>query len=166
VITSVYIAAPYPARREAIRLMEALNASGFEVTSSWLVADDELTDEFARKDLNDIDRADALVALNPESWANLGTGGRHVEFGYALAKGKPLVIVGARTNIFHQLSDVTVVANEPELILVLRGSPVTDFPTCPETGEDVDDCDCVTVLDYDEDDAADEQRKCEQEERD
>jgi nucleoside 2-deoxyribosyltransferase len=119
-ISSVYIAAPYPAREAAIDLMATLDAAGFEVTSSWLVEDDMLTDEFARKDLDDIDRADALVAMNPPEWAERGTGGRHVEFGYALAQGKPIVLVGARSNIFHHLMTVHVVT-EDELVDTLRG---------------------------------------------
>lgn len=57
---------------------------------------------------------------------------------------------------------------------------MSDMPICPETGEDVDDCECVCVDDhcpqcgefdaecvcYDEADEADLRRKCEQEERD
>jgi hypothetical protein len=48
----------------------------------------------------------------------------------------------------------------------VRGAVVTDLPICPDTEEDVDDCHCVDVRDYDEDDEADLRRKCEQEERD
>jgi hypothetical protein len=33
---------------------------------------------------------------------------------------------------------------------------VTDIPICPDTNEDVDDCHCIDVRDYDEDDAADD----------
>jgi nucleoside 2-deoxyribosyltransferase len=118
-ISSVYIAAPYPARLDAIDLMDTLHAAGFKVTSSWLVEDDKLTDEYARKDLADIDRADALVAMNPAEWAERGTGGRHVELGYALAQGKPIVLVGARSNIFHHLMTVHVVTQD-ELVDTLR----------------------------------------------
>jgi hypothetical protein len=58
---------------------------------------------------------------------------------------------------------------------------MSNLPICPETGEDVDDCDCALIpmrcpncdergsacacLDYDESDEADLRRKCEQEER-
>lgn len=38
----------------------------------------------------------------------------------------------------------------------LRDRVVTDLPICGETGEDVDDCPCVDVLGYDEQDAADD----------
>lgn len=33
---------------------------------------------------------------------------------------------------------------------------MSDLPICDETGEDVDDCPCIDVRDYDEDDAADD----------
>jgi nucleoside 2-deoxyribosyltransferase len=118
-ITSVYVAAPYVKRADAQRVMADLLRAGFDVTSSWLIGDDELSDAFARQDLADVDRADALVALNPKEWEYLGSGGRHVEFGYALAKGKRVVLVGARTNIFHHLSHVPVIA-ETELVDTLR----------------------------------------------
>jgi hypothetical protein len=33
---------------------------------------------------------------------------------------------------------------------------MSDLPICDATGEDVDDCHCIDVRDYDEDDAADD----------
>jgi hypothetical protein len=36
---------------------------------------------------------------------------------------------------------------------------VSDLPICEETGEDVDDCHCVDVRDYDARDAADEREQ-------
>lgn len=42
---------------------------------------------------------------------------------------------------------------------------MSDVPRCDETGEDVDDCYCLTALDYDERDAADEQQQIELDER-
>jgi nucleoside 2-deoxyribosyltransferase len=102
----VYIAAPYPYREQAIRVMRMLETQGIDVTSRWLKAPDTMTDEHARKDLEDVARADVLLALNPDGWEEKGTGGRHVEFGYALALGKAIVLVGERSNIFHHLAHV------------------------------------------------------------
>lgn len=110
-----YIAAPYPERDVAIIVMQQLEAGGIEVTSTWLRRLDQLTNSDARKDLVDVERADVLVALNPHGWEKKGTGGRHVEFGYALALGKPIVLVGKRSNIFHYLDIVTVVADTENL---------------------------------------------------
>lgn len=114
---SIYIAAPFQLRAEAQSIMQQLEREGFEVTSRWLRVDDMAdTDVAARMDLDDVDRADALVLLNLESWRTAGTGGRHAEFGYAFAKGKTLFVVGVRTNVFHYLSDVHLVT-DPELLL-------------------------------------------------
>jgi nucleoside 2-deoxyribosyltransferase len=112
----VYIAAPYPIRETAIVIMKRLEQLGYTVTSRWLKA--ELSPEesdHARDDLEDIDEADALLALNPESWSNTGTGGRHVEFGYAVAKGKKMFIIGRRSNCFHHLPNVRVIESMSDL---------------------------------------------------
>ncbi len=132
--SSVYIAAPYPERSAAIDLMQALSACNVLVTSRWLWEADALCDGDARKDLLDVAAADVLVAMNPQAWGEAGTGGRHVEFGYALALGKPIVLIGARTNIFHHLSDVCVVEDASEIAATvqrlvmyrtLTGAPIT-----------------------------------------
>lgn len=113
----VYIAAPYPIQKDAYILRGFLADYGVECTSRWLTDPSEaLNDEWARKDLADVARCDALVALNPDEWKNSGTGGRHVELGYALALRKPVYIIGVRSNIFHELSEVTIVSNREELV--------------------------------------------------
>ena len=104
---TVYIAAPGELISDAAGLRSALALEGIKCSARWIddgVADDSHT--AAQGDLDDIDAADVLVALNPEDWRRSGTGGRHVEFGYAVAKGKTIVLVGARTNVFHRLSYV------------------------------------------------------------
>lgn len=115
-MTTVYIAAPYPTRDNAIRIMTLLEGYGFQVTSRWLKAHDTLSDSDARKDLDDIARADVLLALNGLDWVNQGSGGRHVEFGYALALGIPIVMLGPRSNIFHHLTHVMIVEDETAMI--------------------------------------------------
>lgn len=105
-MATVYIAAPYELREEAQAAMHALTARGHHVTSQWLRIHDTLTDAHARKDLRDIHAATVLLVLNPEPFRQAGTGGRHVELGYALAHGKRIIVVGPRTNIFHYLYEV------------------------------------------------------------
>ncbi len=106
----VYIAAPYEERGYAITVKALLETAGFEVPAQWLAAGgDQLTDAGARMDLADVADANVLLALNPTWWKERGTGGRHVEFGYALALGKPVILLGEPSNIFHLLSSVIVV---------------------------------------------------------
>jgi len=112
---NIYIAAPYSCRNFAIAVMTTLELRGHVVTSRWLKDDSEtLNDEWARNDLYDVASADALFALNLPGWEDKGTGGRHVEFGYALALGKRIVLVGQRSNIFHYLNAVLVVSTIDE----------------------------------------------------
>ena len=105
----VYIAAPYELRDRAISLMQTLERVGHEVTSSWLKGVDRDDHATAQKDLDEVAAADMLMLINPGEFRNKGTGGRHVEVGYALALGKRVQVLGVRSNIFHHLDHVTVI---------------------------------------------------------
>lgn len=113
----VYIAAPFPMKYEAVLLKELVEASGHEVTSTWLRIDDMPdTDAAARLDLSDVQRADVLLALNPAGWELKGTGGRHAELGAALILEKPVVLLGERTNVFHHHSNVELATTRSEAL--------------------------------------------------
>lgn len=71
---------------------------------------------FAVADLEDIDRADMLVAISTLG----GKGGRHVELGYALGKGKQVAVVGTRENVFHTLEAVRVYPNINSFLASMR----------------------------------------------
>jgi len=119
----VYIAAPGELQQRALDLAYKLRGQGFLITSRWLTVDlstQQGLDQYAREDLADIDEADAFVALNPAEWARIGTGGRHFECGYAYHAGKWIVVVGARTNIFHYLSDVAFLESDDALVATLN----------------------------------------------
>jgi hypothetical protein len=47
--------------------------------------------------------ADAVIIFTEIPNTVLATGGRHVEFGLALAQGKRVIVVGPRENVFHYL---------------------------------------------------------------
>lgn len=107
---TVYLAAPWELQADVKRFAEALQRVGIGMTSRWLDrVDDELTDEWANHCLTDIRRADAFVIWNPQEWWCTGTGGRHVELGVAITLRKPIIVIGARTNIFHHLRHVALV---------------------------------------------------------
>jgi nucleoside 2-deoxyribosyltransferase len=120
-VVKVYITAPYPLIATARLLADALRREAIVVTSRWLDGEEgETSAESAAKDLADVAAADVLVAINPPAWANRGTGGRHVELGYAIALFKPILLLGPRTNIFHDLKTVIVADTQPELIEQIR----------------------------------------------
>lgn len=109
----VYIAAPWPLQRQADTVRHYLEAlDGVVVTARWLdlpaFAPD--SEDGARLCLEDIDRSDVVLLINPPEWAERGTGGRHFECGYALAKGKRIVIWGVWSNTFHRLHEVRTFA--------------------------------------------------------
>jgi nucleoside 2-deoxyribosyltransferase len=69
----------------------------------------------AINDLSDIDDADLVVVFSPKNALKVGTGGRHVEFGYAYGIGKPIVLVGKHGNAFHYLPRIYYVEKEKDL---------------------------------------------------
>lgn len=111
-MNQVYIAAPWQMKQYAAKLADALADLGYLITSTWFnsaLVEDETDDAIARTDLRQIDACDTLIFINPHAWATKGTGGRHFETGYAYKSGKRIVLVGARTNCFHNLSEITVI---------------------------------------------------------
>jgi nucleoside 2-deoxyribosyltransferase len=57
----------------------------------------------AEADLVAIDVADLVIVFTDEPST---TGGRDVEFGYAIASEKRIVVIGPRINVFHCLQEV------------------------------------------------------------
>jgi len=110
VIAPVYLAARYSRRLELCGYAAELETRGYSVTSRWLLGNhqaenDQLhrgaeAERFAAEDLADVDDALALVSFGEQPRTTTSRGGRHVEFGYALAKGIPILVVGPREHVF------------------------------------------------------------------
>ena len=109
-----YLASQY-ARRDELRVYaQLLTDAGHTVTSRWLLDTNSLTvcvkdlaeDDLsfmAVRDIEDIDKAEALVAFSEAPEVATKRGARHVEFGYAIAKKMSIFVVGPRENVFHFL---------------------------------------------------------------
>ncbi len=109
---NIYLASKWSAQMDMRIYRAEIVKSGHFVTSRWLDAERDInpTPEFfmqhgaerARQDLDDIDAADMLVL------DLIGGRGRRagsmVEFGYAIAKGKRIVVVGEPDDVFTQLA--------------------------------------------------------------
>lgn len=125
-MTKIYLAARYSRNAEMRGVRDVLSTLGFEVTSRWIDLHPDVVGDFSssfgaaplnedptrcaplgQHDLDDIDRADWVVSF---TCGTGGKGGRHAEFGYALAKGKRLFVVGPREHVFHTLPQVEVFA--------------------------------------------------------
>ncbi len=115
----VYLAGPYQHKDRIQKCADQLMEAGIVVTSSWLSethppntqlheVSDETKTEYALRDLKDIDAADWFVLFTvPLTDAPIPRAGRHVEFGYALAQGIPILVVGGvKENIFHYIPSV------------------------------------------------------------
>jgi len=120
----LYFAARFSRLPELVRFRDELTAAApgygaeIEVNSRWLLgghewvgtADDDIPvdrlAEFARDDIEDLMAADAMVCFTESPRSGPARGGRHVEFGYALAMGKRIIVVGYRENVFYCLPGV------------------------------------------------------------
>ena len=128
----VYLAARYSRHPEMQGYARMLRHFGVEVTSRWIngshqsMLNGEVLGpereamfesghpdreaqrrEFAQHDWDDVMAADVVISFTeqPRTVGN-SRGGRHVEFGAALAAGKRCIVVGWRENVFHCLPQV------------------------------------------------------------
>lgn len=111
---TIYLAARYSRREELVLYRAILTKFGHTVTSRWLngnhqISDDGLSAEaaeeerirFAEEDWEDLTDAEVVVSFTEPPRATNSRGGRHVEFGAAMALGKRVIVVGPRENVFH-----------------------------------------------------------------
>lgn len=111
----VYVAAPYQMKPQAATVAAVLRGKGHKVSSTWHDREDENDEATARRDLEEVEACEAFLLINPEEWDRSGTGGRHVEFGYALARSKDMIIFGVRSNLFHQFEAIRFIGSLEEL---------------------------------------------------
>ena|SRR3990167_129198 len=127
-----YIASRFQDRDDAIGYKYYLQDLGLECTSTWLTDQDgngtnmatlegknEECRQRASADFKDIADADIFIVLSPRKAHGTGSGGRHVEVGYAVALGKPVFLLGHRENVFHYLPQVRVVPDVGGLLYAL-----------------------------------------------
>lgn len=121
----IYLAGRFLRMVELRKYAETLRSLGHEVTSNWLKEDPEHTmdklsvermAELATIDIDDVKAADTVIFFGETKEVGYNSGGRHVEFGVALALGKKIAIVGHCENIFHYLDEVSYYISFDELI--------------------------------------------------
>lgn len=112
----IYLASRYGRRKEMADYAELLTIMGYEITSRWLIGhpyewtkeSDPLWQGFALADFEDVDKADVVISFPTPRGGHPRGAGHHSEFGYGYAKGKMMIIIGERSNIFHHLPGVEV----------------------------------------------------------
>lgn len=125
---SVYISARYGRHAEAHEIATMLQDHGQTVCSTWCLEPENPCDglpcdpasvehrSLARMDLDEIDEAIVFVALSESPESPHGRGGRHVEVGYAIARGLTVIVIGPAENLFHALPQVVHVEDPRDLI--------------------------------------------------
>lgn len=113
----VFLSSRYSRRVEMTTVADELAKAGHTVVSRWLAtewsndgegssaAPPEYREKYAVIDAEDVRACDTFVAFTEPPNAG-GRGGRHVEFGMAVALGKRLIVVGHYENIFHHLPGI------------------------------------------------------------
>ncbi|MGA2160093.1 MAG: hypothetical protein ABSG90_12885 [Dehalococcoidia bacterium] len=128
----VYLAARYSRREELCVYRKILQSLGYTVQARWLdgkhqitsegvpigdngealieaehsIGNNELRAKFAQDDWEDVTGADIVINFTEPPRSNHSRGGRHVEYGIALALQKRTFVVGYRENLFHWLPTV------------------------------------------------------------
>lgn len=132
---NVYLASRFSRIEEMREYAEQLASHGIGVTSRWIRGGHEMPagatgfsadewDRFAIEDIEDIQNADVFVTFTEHPGApGRARGGRHVEYGIALALHTPIIIIGPRENVFHwiQSPSIRVVDRWDQAFDILRG---------------------------------------------
>lgn len=141
----IYLAARYSRREELCGYRNELLKLGHEVQARWLngehqinergvpignqgealvegdaggmsQAAQELRVKFAQDDWEDVNVAECVISFTEPPRSTANRGGRHVEYGIALARGVRVIVVGYRENIFHWLPQVEFYATWSDLL--------------------------------------------------
>lgn len=120
----VYLAARYTRKDEMREYADRLQRANHHVTSRWVEVKHNVEDidrererasRYASEDSEDLTAADAVVVFTEPPRKELTRGGRHVEFGMALALQKRLFVVGPPENVFYALPQVEVYSTWDQL---------------------------------------------------
>lgn len=114
----IYLASRYSLKETMLKYAATLTSYGLQVTSRWLLEEhsptvsmtdipDKTNEQIAKDDLEDIVRSDIMLFFCEDQNNQPPRGGRHVEWGYALAMGLRIICIGEKENIFHHLPQIT-----------------------------------------------------------
>jgi hypothetical protein len=125
----IYLAAKYSRNPEMRVLRDHLGKDRrHAVISRWIEGNHEISEangdwdrsRFAQEDLEDLHNSDVVLWFaEPEKIEGRNRGGRHVEFGLALAWGIPIIVIGRKENVFHWLPEVRHVGDFASALRVL-----------------------------------------------
>ncbi len=131
----IYLAARYSRREELCIYRDELIKAGHDVRARWLNGEHQINEtgapignqgealvegdgggtsaeahalrtQFAQDDWEDVNAAELVISFTEAPRSKANRGGRHVEYGIALANRSRVIVVGHRENIFHWLPQV------------------------------------------------------------
>jgi hypothetical protein len=138
-IRKVYLAARYSRHNEMQGVRDVLSALyGIETTARWIDCHTDVVGDFTssftveflnqypekcaplgQHDVDDLMAADTVISFTSNDG---GKGGRHVEFGMAVALRKRLIVIGPREHVFHTLSAVEWFPDWPHFVMALQAA--------------------------------------------
>ena len=120
----IYLAAQFKEQALMREWREKLRQNGHYVTSRWLevseATEKESASTEAAKDLHDIHASEIMISHTINRGDLFTGGGRHIEFGFALALEKKLINVGGYESVFHQLPQVITVSTIEQAIEIVN----------------------------------------------
>lgn len=119
----IYLATKYAEMIEMRGVRDRIVAEGHEVTAQWIDGkeDNDTQETAAVMDYNDVARADLLISFSKERGTLHTGGGRHVEYGIAMALKKTIWVVGPRgEHVFHAWPDVRFFESVDDMLESLR----------------------------------------------
>jgi hypothetical protein len=114
-VKKIYLAGNYESHPEMRQWRKTIGESGHFVTSRWINGthesqegtDDYVANQsFAQEDYQDLQAADVAIFDSRSHQHGTSRGGRHVEFGLALAWDKEIFLIGSPECVFHYLPQV------------------------------------------------------------
>lgn len=120
----IYLAAQFKEQKLMREWRKLLRQNGHYVTSRWLEVSEATEKESASveaaKDLHDIHASEIMISHTVNRGDLFTGGGRHIEFGFALALEKKLINVGGYESVFHQLPQVITVSTIEQAIEIVN----------------------------------------------
>jgi len=117
----VYLASRYSRHKELQGYAHELMNAGHSITSRWIWGNHQIDDEglsveakrservrFAEEDYSDLMSSEVCISFTEEPRSTNSRGGRHVEFGMAIASNLRCVVVGPAENVFHCLPFIEI----------------------------------------------------------
>jgi hypothetical protein len=129
----IYLAARYSRHLELQTYAQELESLGHEITSRWIRGNHEISgisrenishkdnERLAREDYYDLLIAEQVICFTEPPESSYSRGGRHVEYGIAMALNKQIIIIGHRENVFYFLPEIKFYQEWNEALKFIKG---------------------------------------------